>query len=88
MIGFILWLVMGLLVGITAGFLMKSNYPWYIDILLGIVGSIIGGWVTSLLLGVDMTSGFNLTTFIVSVIGAVIVIAIYRAVAGRSVSRR
>ena len=86
--GLIATIVMGLLVGIAAGFIMKSNYPWYIDILLGIVGSIVGGWLTSLLLGVDLTGGFNLTTFVVSLIGALIVIAIYRAVTRRSVSRR
>jgi uncharacterized membrane protein YeaQ/YmgE (transglycosylase-associated protein family) len=86
--GFILWLVMGLLVGMAAGFLMKSNYPWYIDVLLGIVGSMVGGWLTGLILGVDLTGGFNLTTFIVSLIGAVIVIAIYRLVTRQSVTRR
>lgn len=86
--GLIASLIMGLIVGIAAGFLLKSNYPWYIDVLLGIVGSLVGGWLTSLFLGVDLTSGFNLTTFIVSLLGALVVVGIYRAVAGRSVSRR
>jgi uncharacterized membrane protein YeaQ/YmgE (transglycosylase-associated protein family) len=86
MIGFLLWLLMGLIVGTVAGFLMKSSYPWYVDILLGIIGSAVGGWLTSLILGVDLTGGFNLTTFIVSVIGAVIVIAIYRLITRRSVA--
>lgn len=81
--GFLLTLLMGLIVGAITGFLMKSNYPWYIDILLGIIGAAVGGWITSLFLGVDMTTGFNLTTLIVSVIGAVIVVAIYRAITGR-----
>lgn len=81
--GLILSLIMGLIVGAITGFLMKSNYPWYIDILLGIVGSMVGGWLSSILLGADLTTGFNLTTLIVSVIGAVIVVAIYRAITGR-----
>jgi uncharacterized membrane protein YeaQ/YmgE (transglycosylase-associated protein family) len=81
--GLIVSLIMGLIVGAITGFLMKSNYPWYIDILLGIVGSMVGGWLSSILLGADLTTGFNLTTLIVSVIGAVIVVAIYRAIAGR-----
>lgn len=83
--GFILWIVMGLIVGAITGFLMKSSYPWYIDLILGIIGSMVGGWLSSVLLGVDMTTGFNLTTLVVSVIGAVIVVAIYRAVTGRRV---
>jgi uncharacterized membrane protein YeaQ/YmgE (transglycosylase-associated protein family) len=85
--GLILSLVMGLIVGIITGFIMKSNYPWYIDIILGIIGSIVGGWLSSLLLGVDLTTGFNLTTLVVSVIGAVIVVALYRLITRRSVMR-
>lgn len=76
--GLIATLVMGLLVGMATGFLMKSNYPWYIDVLLGIAGAMVGGWITSLLLGVDLTGGFNLTTFIVSLLGAVLIVGIYR----------
>lgn len=82
--GLISSLIMGLIVGAITGFLMKSNYPWYIDILLGLVGAAVGGWLTSLLGFGDLTSGFNLTSLVVSVIGAVIVVALYR----RFVARR
>lgn len=85
--GLILSLIMGLIVGVITGFLMKSNYPWYIDIILGIIGSLVGGWLSSLLFGVDLTTGFNLTTLIVSVIGAVIVVVLYRLITQRSVAR-
>lgn len=85
MMGFILWIVMGLVVGAVAGFVMRSNYPWYIDLLLGIVGAWLGGWLTSIFLGVDLTSGFNLTTFLVATVGAIILIALSRLVfRGRS----
>jgi uncharacterized membrane protein YeaQ/YmgE (transglycosylase-associated protein family) len=82
-VGFLLWLLMGFIVGSLAGFLMKSSYPWYVDVLLGIVGSFVGGWLTSIFLGVDMTGGFNLTTLLVSLLGAIVVIAITRLVTGR-----
>jgi len=85
--GLILSLVMGFIVGAITGFLMKSNYPWYVDIILGIIGSIVGGWLSSLLFGADLTTGFNLTTLVVSVIGAVIVVALYRMITRRSVMR-
>jgi uncharacterized membrane protein YeaQ/YmgE (transglycosylase-associated protein family) len=84
-VGFILWIVMGLIVGAITGFLMKSNYPWYIDLILGIIGAAVGGWLSGILLGVDMTTGFNLTTLVVSVIGAVIVVALYRLINRRRV---
>ena len=76
--GLISMIIMGLLVGMVTGFLMKSNYPWYIDILLGIAGAVVGGWLTSLFLGVSLTGGFNLTSFIVSVLGAVLIVSAYR----------
>ncbi len=83
--GFILWIVMGLIVGGVAGFVMRSSYPWYVDLLLGVVGSWLGGWLTSIFLGVDLTTGFNLTTFVTALIGAVILIALSRLVfRGRS----
>lgn len=85
--GLILTLVMGFIVGALTGFIMKSNYPWYIDVLLGIVGSIVGGWLSALLLGVDLTTGFNLTTLVVSLLGAVIVVGLYRMIKGRPVVR-
>lgn len=81
--GLLLSLLMGFIVGAITGFIMKSNYPWYIDVILGIIGSIVGGFLSSVLLGVDLTGGFNPTTLVVSVIGAVIVVAIYRAVMSR-----
>ncbi|NTU84642.1 MAG: GlsB/YeaQ/YmgE family stress response membrane protein, partial [Chloroflexales bacterium] len=67
--GFLLWLLMGLIVGGVAGFLMRSGYPWYVDLLLGVVGSAVGGWLSSLFLGVDLTSGFNLTSLITAIVG-------------------
>lgn len=85
MIGFILWIIMGLIVGAITGFIMKSNYPWYVDLLLGVVGAAVGGWLSSLLFGVDLTTGFNLTSIITAIIGAVIVVAIFRLVTRRPV---
>ncbi len=46
--------------------------------ILGIVGSILGGWLTQLIFGVDLVGAINLTSIVVSIIGAIIVIAIYR----------
>jgi uncharacterized membrane protein YeaQ/YmgE (transglycosylase-associated protein family) len=57
------------------------------DLVLGLIGGLVGGWLTSLLLGVDLTSGFNLTSLIVSIIGAVVVVAIYRLITRRSLAR-
>ena len=85
--GFIASIVIGVIAGWLTGKLMKGGgYGLVGDLILGLVGSIVGGWLSSILLGVDLTSGFNLTTLVVSVIGAVVVVLIFRLVTRRSLT--
>ena len=76
--GLIATIVVGLAAGLLASYLMKAETGVLVDLILGVVGSILGGWITSLLLGVDLVSGINLTSIIVALGGAIVVIAIYR----------
>ena len=71
-------ILVGIIAGYVAAKLMKIDVSFWIAMLLGIAGSILGGWITSLLLGVDLTTGFNLTTILVSIGGAVLVVFLYR----------
>ena len=71
-------ILVGLLAGMAASWLMKTNNKWYIDILLGVAGSIVAGWITSIILGQSLVSGLNLTTLLVSTGGAVLVLLVYR----------
>jgi len=71
-------ILVGLIAGMAASWLMKTNNKWYIDILIGIAGSTLAGWITSIALGQSLVSGFNLTTLLVSTGGAVLVLLIYR----------
>ena len=83
------WIVLGLLAGWIAGLLMRGGgYGLIGDLILGILGAIVGGWLTGLLLGRDMVNGFNVESLIVAVIGAVILVAISRLFTGRRVSDR
>ena len=76
------WIVVGLIAGWLAGLVMRGGgYGLIGDIVIGIVGAIIGGFVAGVLLGGDYVTGINLPTIIVSFVGAVILIAILRAVA-------
>ena len=81
--GILSWIILGLLAGWLAGMFMKGGgYGILGDIVVGILGALIGGWLSSMLLGVDVT-GFNVSSILIAFIGACILIAIYRAVAGR-----
>ena len=75
----LLWIVFGALAGWIASMIMKSNQGLLTDIIVGIIGAFIGGFVFNMFGGSGVT-GFNLPSLIVAIIGAIILIAILRAV--------
>jgi len=82
----IAWIVLGLVAGWLAGqFMRGGGYGIVGDIVLGIIGAIVGGFLSSTLLGVDVT-GFNVISVIIAFVGAVIVIALSRMLTGRRAS--
>jgi uncharacterized membrane protein YeaQ/YmgE (transglycosylase-associated protein family) len=79
----IAWLILGLIAGFIASKLYAgSGQGIVIDIVLGIVGAVVGGFLFNMLGGAGVT-GFNLYSMFVAVIGAVVVLWIYHAVTGR-----
>lgn len=85
--GLLTWIIVGLIAGWLAGLVMRGGgYGVIGDIILGIVGALIGGFLAGALFNVpDPISGFNLTTLLIAFLGAILVIAIVRAVSGRPV---
>lgn len=82
---FIAWIILGLIVGIVAKWIVPGRTPLGIlgDIIIGIVGALIGGFIYGLFGHVGVT-GFNWHTIIAALIGAVILLWILRALSGRS----
>ncbi len=77
------WIILGLVAGfIGSKIVNKSGQGLVLDIVLGIVGAIVGGFIFDAVGQVGVT-GLNLYSLIVAVIGAVVVLVIYHAVAGR-----
>ena len=76
----ILWIIFGAIAGWLASVIMRSDSQQGIlmDIVLGIVGAVVGGFVMNVF-GEPGVSGFNLYSFIVAVVGAVVLIAAGRA---------
>lgn len=90
MISLIIWLVLGFLAGYLAKLIMPGpdGGGVIVTIILGIVGAVVGGFIGSFL-GYPMVSSFDniggsIPSFIFSVIGAIVVLAIYRLATGRS----
>ena len=84
--GIISWLVVGAIAGYLAGFLVKGDEGLGVigHIALGIVGGLVGGFLAGLITGGDYTTGINITTIVVAIIGAVVLVWGYNFIRGRT----
>ena len=77
--GIIIWIIFGALVGWAASILLGGSGGLIWDIVVGIVGAVIGGFVMNFF-GQSGVSGFNLYSFVVALIGACLLLFVVRAV--------
>ena len=77
----IAWVIFGALAGWIASMIMKTDAEQgaIANIVVGILGAVIGGFLMQMIGGSGVT-GFNITSFLVAIVGAVILLAIYKAV--------
>ena len=77
--GILAWLVLGLIVGIVAKAIMPGPDPGgiIVTILIGIAGAFVGGFIATSL-GIGSFTGFNLGSMAIAVLGAMILLFVYR----------
>jgi uncharacterized membrane protein YeaQ/YmgE (transglycosylase-associated protein family) len=77
--GILSWILIGLLVGVLAKWIMPGNDPGgiIVTILLGIAGAFVGGAIASAL-GLGSFSGFNIGSVLIAVLGALLLLFLYR----------
>lgn len=81
--GVISWIVLGAIAGWIGSLLVnRTGEGLFRDIILGIVGGVVGGWIFAAI-GSTGVTGFNLWSLFVAVIGAVVVLVIYHAIVRR-----
>jgi len=81
----IAWIVVGLIAGWLAGMVMKGGgYGVIGDIIVGIIGGLLGGFLASVLFHADTVNGIDIPSIVTAFIGSVILIAVLRALPGRS----
>ena len=87
--GILSWIILGGVAGWLASIVMKRNDQMGLitNIIAGIVGAAVGGWVFSLFGGAGVT-GFNLPSLVVAFVGAVIVLAVVNLIFGRNNSKQ
>ena len=81
--GIVAWIVLGAIAGWITNLIMGGGEGVIATIILGIVGAVVGGWLAGTVLNIADVTGINITSIVVSVIGAIIVVAVYRFVMRR-----
>lgn len=83
-VGILAWIIFGAIAGWLASMIAGNNGEQGLigNIIVGILGAVIGGWLAGFLLDSPGVTGFNLSSFIVAVVGAVLLLFIKRAVTG------
>jgi uncharacterized membrane protein YeaQ/YmgE (transglycosylase-associated protein family) len=81
--GFLAFLLLGLIAGAIAKLIMPGGGGWLATLVIGVIGALLGGWIGSALFGAGLGDFFDLRTWILAIVGAIIVLLIWNAVAGR-----
>ena len=83
---FLAWIVLGLIAGAIAKALMPGDDPGgiIVTMVIGAVGALLGGFVAAALFDADpLDEFFDISTWLTAIVGAIVLLAIYRAVTGR-----
>jgi len=80
-LGIISWIIFGLIAGILAKWIMpgKDGGCFILTVVLGIIGAVVGGYISTFF-GYGKVDGFNFGSFVVAVIGAIVVLFVYRKI--------
>lgn len=81
--GIVAWIVLGAIAGFITNMIMGGREGVIGTIVLGIVGALVGGYLAGSVLGVADVTGINIESIVVAVVGAIIVVVVYRGLTGR-----
>lgn len=83
--GFFGFLLLGLIAGALAKLILpgKQGGGWFVTLLLGVVGALLGGWLGGLIFNVNLEGFFSLSTWLLAIGGSIIVLLIYGLIVGR-----
>jgi len=83
--GILSWIIVGLIAGWLAGMVMKgSGYGVLGNIVVGIIGALLGGYISTLLFDGVTVSGINLQSLLIATLGSIVLIFLLRLLPGRS----
>jgi len=82
--GFIAFIILGLIAGAIARAILpgRQRGGWFITMILGVLGALLGGWLGSVLFNAPLEDFFSLQTWLLAIAGSIIVILIFNALFG------
>jgi uncharacterized membrane protein YeaQ/YmgE (transglycosylase-associated protein family) len=86
MTGLFSWIIFGLIAGVLAKWIMPGPNPsgCIVTVILGVVGAFVGGYIGTML-GLGTVNGFDIRSFFLAIVGAVLLLVLYRLIAGKKV---
>lgn len=86
--GFIAFLILGIIAGAIAKAFLPGEQGggWFATMILGVVGAILGGWLGSLIFNVGLQDFWSIKTWLLAIVGSVIVLVVYGAITGKKKS--
>ncbi|NYE96408.1 putative membrane protein YeaQ/YmgE (transglycosylase-associated protein family) [Psychromicrobium silvestre] len=83
--GFFGFLILGLAAGAIAKFILpgKQGGGWIATLILGVIGAFLGGWLGGLIFNQPLTDFWSLPTWILAIVGSIIVLLVYGMITGR-----
>ncbi|MBW0253007.1 MULTISPECIES: GlsB/YeaQ/YmgE family stress response membrane protein [unclassified Cellulomonas] len=87
--GFFAFLLLGLIAGAIAKAILPGRQAggWFVTLLLGVIGALLGGWLGSVLFNRPLEDFFSIQTWLLAIGGSIIVLLIYGALTGRKGAR-
>ncbi|MDR2255583.1 MAG: GlsB/YeaQ/YmgE family stress response membrane protein [Arthrobacter sp.] len=84
--GFIGWIVLGLIAGAIAKAILpgKQGGGWIATLILGVVGALLGGWIGQAVFNADVDKFFSLSSWLLAILGSLIVLVIWGFITGRN----
>ena len=83
--GILGWIILGLIAGAIAKLILpgKQGGGWFVTLLLGVVGALLGGWLGSVLFNVPLEDFWSIQTWLLAIAGSIVVLLIYGLLFGR-----
>jgi uncharacterized membrane protein YeaQ/YmgE (transglycosylase-associated protein family) len=83
--GFFAFLLLGLIAGAIAKLILPGDQAggWFMTLILGVVGALLGGWIGGMLFGTGLQEFFSLQTWLLAIGGSIVVLLIWGLITGR-----